>query len=683
MLVSKVSEVEASFSKPSPLRTFLAGLSEECEYVIKALVAIGQGSFLLNRSHPSLDLTSHYRTLLDDLLAIEDFYKEVGGIVGYQCLALSLLVEEKEEVANVRLKPPERVDLTDENDPTVRSAILKGIWCQGRMAEFYPLGGTADRLELKDEKSGKELPAACLVFQGKRLLEKMIHDLQAREYLHYKLFGKQILTPLVLMTSKAENNHDHIRTICMENGWFNRPKTSFCFLTQPSVPVFTKKANWCLEKPMQLLLKPGGHGAIWKLAKEAKTFDWLTSLGKTKALVRQINNPIAAIDYGLLAFSGIGHEKDRSFGFASCERQVNASEGMIVKKEITSFEKQSAVITNIEYCDFKKYGIEDRFEGKENSPSLFPSNTNILFVDLLSLQKKVASLPLPGLLVNFRDGVHYTPKGQKIEKLARLETTMQNMADAFPFEEKVDLPSTYVTFNKREKTISTTKRQKSLKSEPFETPERCFYDLMQNAKEVLKKGCGIKFKDIEDRMGSSKEKKPFLMSYHPALGPLHSVIRQKIQGGEFLNGSELQLEIADLEIKNLRLDGSLLVIADRIMGHTDAQGTLHYSDRTGQCILKNVTIENGGIDWKGESHSAWKHQMKRKETFRIYLQGHSRFEAENVIFRGNFEIEVQEGVHMLAMQKEGRLVFEKRALSQSESFWLYKTKANHTICLSR
>ena len=683
MLVTKVPEVVSFFSNPSPLRTFLAGLSEECEYVIKALVAIGQGSFFLNRSLPFLDLTSHYRSLLDDLLVIENFYKEVGGVVGYQYLVLSLLAQEKGEVADISLKPPERIDLTDENDPAVRSAIVKGIWGQGKMAEFYPLGGTADRLELKDEKSGKELPAACLVFQGKRLLEKMIHDLQAREYLHYKLFGKQILTPLVLMTSKVENNHDHIQTICIENGWFNRPKTSFCFLIQPSVPVFTKRADWCLEKPMRLLLKPGGHGAIWKIAKEAKTFDWLASLGKTKALVRQINNPIAAIDYGLLAFSGMGHEKDRSFGFASCERQVNASEGMIVKKEVKSFEKQSAVITNIEYCDFEKYGIEDRPEGEENPFSLFPSNTNILFVDLPSLEKKVASLPFPGLLVNFREGVHYTLKGQKKEKLARLETTMQNMADAFPFEERAASPLTYVTFNKREKTISTTKRQKSLESEPFETPEKCFYDLMQNAREVLRKGCGIRFKKRENQRGVSAEKRPFLMSYHPALGPLYSIIRQKIQGGEFLDGSELQLEIADLEIKNLRLDGSLLVIADQVMGHTDAQGMLHYSDRTGQCILKNVKIENGGVDWQAESHFAWKHQIKRKELFQIHLKGQSRFEAENIIFRGNFKIEVEEGVHMLARQKGEGIVFEKKALSQVEPFWAYKKKADHTICLSR
>jgi len=58
------------------------------------------------------------------------------------------------------------------------------------MAEIYPVGGAADRLRLQDEKTGSFLPAAQLLFGGKTLLESMIADLSAREYVHYKLFGR-------------------------------------------------------------------------------------------------------------------------------------------------------------------------------------------------------------------------------------------------------------------------------------------------------------------------------------------------------------------------------------------------------------------------------------------------------------------------------------------------------------
>ena len=134
------------------------------------------------------------------------------------------------------------------------------------------------------------------------------------------------------MTSKVNHNHDYIQEICLKNRWFGRPRGSFKFFTQPSIPVFTRQGEWCLQKPMKLLLRPGGHGVIWKLAEDKGIFDWLHSLGCKKALIRQINNPMAAVDYGLSAFLGIGHEGNKAFGFASCERRVNAHEGMNVLK---------------------------------------------------------------------------------------------------------------------------------------------------------------------------------------------------------------------------------------------------------------------------------------------------------------------------------------------------------------
>ena len=180
-----------------------------------------------------------------------------------------------------------------------------------------------------------------------------------------------------------------------------------------------------------------------------------------------------------------------------------------------------------------------------------------------------------------------------------------------------------------------------------------------------------------------REGPSFLMSYHPALGPFYSIICQKIQEGEILNGSELQLEIADLEMKNLLLDGSLLIFADNVIGHADELGILKYSNRTGQCSLKNVRIENEGIDWHAEGHLLWKHEISRKASLTIHLKGHSRFEAENVIFKGNHEIEVPDGVHMTVTQSGENLHFEKHPLSEDKPFWTYTVEADESIKLSR
>ncbi|MBI3212000.1 MAG: UTP--glucose-1-phosphate uridylyltransferase, partial [Simkania negevensis] len=329
---------------------------------------------------------------------------------------------------------PQGIDLSKET-PKVRSSIIEGIRNQEMMGELYPVGGAADRLGLKDEKTEENLPAARLIFLGKGLLEGVITDLEAREYLFYRLFGKQIFTPIGLMTSHVNQNNMQIQRICEQSGWFGRPKDSLRFFSQPSVPTFTRDGKWCLAAPLKLLLKPGGHGVMWKLAQKEGVIDWFKEKKRSRVLVRQINNPMAGIDYGLLAFLGVGHEGDKSFGFASCPRRINAQEGMNVLKLTSSETGRRALLTNIEYCDFKRFGIKDQPQKGEENFSQFPSNTNILFANLSFIQKAVKKSPYPGLLLNFREATCYdVEEGEKEREVARLESTMQNITDALPVD---------------------------------------------------------------------------------------------------------------------------------------------------------------------------------------------------------------------------------------------------------
>ena len=666
-VLNSLPEVDAYFSFPSPLKTFLSGVTPECEYAIKATFAIGQGPRLFEWEDVSEG--KHLRALLEDLLALENFYSDMGGIIGYHHLVLTLLGQEASG-GGVNLHPPDGIDLRSETED-VRAAIIKGIECQGKMAELYPVGGAADRLQLKDEKTDEGLPAARLIFLGKPLLEGVISDLQAREYLHYKLFGKQVTTPIGMMTSRAHRNHDHIKGICMQNGWFGRSKDSFRFFTQPSVPTFTREGNWCLQKPLKLLLKPGGHGMLWKLLRQSGIFDWLKQQGSQKALVRQINNPMAAIDYGLLAFLGFGHLHGKTFGFASCPRLVNAQEGMNVVKEVQGQE----VLTNIEYCDFEKCGIEDKPFEEGGKTSRFPSNTNILFADLKGVEEASKKLPNPGLLVNFRKGYHYHSPDRK-EEIARLETTMQNIADGFAVPKGEVLPA-YLTFNKRRKTISTTKKKSTVKGAMLETPEGCYYDYMLNAKELLENHCHMGLPPFPDEKTFAKKGPSFLFSYHPALGPLYSIIGQKVRGGVLANGSELQLEIADLNLNQLQLEGSLLIHATDVMGHKE-EGKLEYSEKTGQCFLNNVRVVNEGINWE-EDHLFWRHDVKRRSSLKIVLHGHSRFVAENLTISGDLSLEVPHGMQMTAKEDQGRVIFITETLLNRGSFWDYSINHEQSI----
>ncbi|MGH2612835.1 MAG: UTP--glucose-1-phosphate uridylyltransferase, partial [Rhabdochlamydiaceae bacterium] len=529
-------------------------------------------------------------------------------------------------------------------------------------------------------------PAARLPFLGKTLLEGLVADLQSREYLHYKLFNVQMTTPIAIMTSHEKNNHKHIIEICEEAGWFGRPQKMFRFFCQPLVPTINREGTWCLQGPQQLLLKPGGHGVLWRLAQEEGVLSWIQNLGRKKILVRQVNNPVANTDDGLLAFAGIGCHGDKRFGFASCPRQVKASEGVNVLIETSSEEGFKYTLTNIEYCDFKKFGIYDTPERPGSPYSKFPSNTNILFVDIDAVLEAVKRCPIPGILVNVKKITYRTPDGmKKDEEAARLESTMQNIADfmeeifSAPLKEgNRDTLQTYLTYNHRRKTISAVKREFTLGSSLLETPEGCFLDILQNVRDVLTTKCHVQLPPISDPIQFFENGPSFIALYHPALGPLYSVIGQKWRGGKLYFGSEIQLQISEIDFENLVIDGSLLVQAESIMGHLEAENGLIYSEKVGRCVLKNVTILNKGIDHE-LPNVYWKNEIARQEVCQILLRGMSEFYAENVILRGDHFIEVPHGMRCTARENCGNVEFYFEKIEKPSWYWEYQISKENTL----
>ncbi len=678
--VSSASRVKEFFKKQNFLSSYVKALSDERALVLKSLVAVGQGERILGEAPLNED---NLHKLIEILLPVERFYHEIGGIVGYHNAVLHFLSVKKEESIsphNSVYHPPEGVDISEEN-LSVRQALVWGLERMEEMAEIYPVGGAADRLRLHDEQTAAALPAAKLIFGGRTLLEGMVVDLQAREYLHYKLYGKQLITPLAMMTSQEKDNHAQILSICEEKRWFGRPKSSFRFFSQPSVPCVNRKGEWCLVGPMQLLLKPGGHGVIWKLARDAKIFDWLYEQGRRKALIRQINNPIAGSDYGLLAFTGLGCQGDKIFGFASCPRKRGAAEGINVLLEKRRASGVEYVLTNVEYCDFEKYRQVELAPQEKETRGGFSSNTNILFIDLKAVEKAVELTPLPGILINPKKTAYRTEKGIVEEEVARLESTMQNIADCFGHTFARPLPAgkragemrTFLTYNSRAKTISTVKREETPGAPLLETPAGCFFDAQKNARALLAQVC---------KMQLDEEKALPLFFYHPSLGPLYSIIAQKIRGGHLEQKSELSLEIAELDMENMRLDGSLLITALALMGTKNKDGVLHYSDSVGKCVLKNVLVKNAGID-RSLPSVFWKREIFRKESCQIVIDGDGEFYAEDITLKGDHLFKVESGTRLTVTQHKGKLVEKREVLKKAIALWKYQVAPDYRIVLTR
>ena len=260
----------------------------------------------------------------------------------------------------------------------------------------------------------------------------------------------------------------------------------------------------------------------------------------------------------------------------------------------------------------------------------------------------------------------------------RLETTMQNIADYIVDKtsqqlapEKFDQLKTFIMFNERRKTISVTKASYQPGQSPFGTPEGCFYELMQNQEELLVQNCKMKIPPISLQENFILEGPPFLFLYHPALGPLYHVIGQKIQGGSFAFGSEMQLEIAELEMIDVNIDGTLRIIADHVMGEKNGEEHQVYSNLTGKCRLKNIFVKNRGID-RSASNVYWKNQVKRKEELHIWLRGNAEFIAEDCVFEGNVAIEVPDKHRMTArMDRQGKIVYSLEKIEHPSWYWKY------------
>jgi UTP---glucose-1-phosphate uridylyltransferase len=670
---------------PSWLRGFSASLSTECELVIKSMVAIGQEEHLLCNEASADKL----RKLLEDLFPVEAFYKEIGGIIGYHWTMFSLLSQGLSNPSDkVQYHRPPGIDISTE-DSRVREYILDGIVSLPLLAEIYPVGGAADRLNLCDPSNGQPLPAAKLQFCGHPLLECLIRAIQAREYLYYKLFGEQTTTPIAMMTSSEKENHSHILDLCEKEHWFGRPKSSFRFFCQPVVPTMDKTGKWCLSDTLKLLMNPGGHGVIWKVAREEGIFDWMESLGRKKVLVRQINNPIAGIDYGILAFCGVGFTEDKAFGFASCPRQVQSAEGVNIVLERKTPEASHYCLTNIEYCDFPKFQIEDVPVKPGSSYSPFPSNTNILFGDLEAIKEAVKRCPIPGMLVNLKKMSIADEAGNLKEmEVARLESTMQNLADCFeqqanPSDDMAEVSlRTYLTYNHRRKTISTTKKLYQSGASLLETPEGCYYDLLYNAHDLLANYCGFSVPAMPDPEAYIEQGPSFLFSCHPALGPLFSIIGQKLRGGSLSLHCELKLEIAEANIENLTLAGSLHVIAEEVLGERNADGTIVYSDSAGRCTLRNVTVQNRGFDPYAKN-VYWQEEISRFELCEIRICGNGEFFAENLVLRGPLHIVVESGTKVTACVEDGSLRFKREPLTGIRKGWIYHLTDEGSIYLER
>lgn len=93
---------------------------------------------------------------------------------------------------------------------------------------------------------------------GAKISNSAVSHCKAREFLYFKLYGKQCITPVAIMTSSAKNNHEHITSLCERLSWFGRGRSTFQFFEQVSyktMPLLLRRDNIILTISEYLICK--------------------------------------------------------------------------------------------------------------------------------------------------------------------------------------------------------------------------------------------------------------------------------------------------------------------------------------------------------------------------------------------------------------------------------------------
>ncbi len=657
--LSALPEVRALFCDGHWLALRWGGLTCSQKICLLSLIAIDQGHLLCDPQKIEHG-EKKWRAFLKCLEHTEDFYADIGGVIGYHAKVIDLL-STTQSPRQERFLPPPKIDCT-KSTPLVERAIEMALKMWQSTALIIPAGGAGDRLNLL-KSDGAPLPAAFLTLDAKTLLESIISDVSGCEYAAYKLTGKRTITPIAIMTSHEKDNHSSIERYLEEQNWFGREKKSFRLFCQSGVPMISSTGTWVATAPLQLLTKPGGHGVMWRLAQRLGVFDWLDRLGCQKAIVRQINNCLAGCDTGLLALAGSGWLSGKSMGFASCARQPGMAEGVNVAVERSSRRGLIYTLENIEYNELPR-----DLETSVGGPYL--ANVNLLFIDLKAIELLSTTRPLPGLTINFKTRLKDAEKGEEILS-GRLESTMQNISSYLVSEPTKqqsqiddDLLPTFAIFCNRAKILSAAKRAQSASS-PAETPQQAYHDLHRSSFALLA-SCGIALPHWEGEMP------PAVIALHPSLGPDWRIIAQKIRGGSIEKGSELRLEIAELDSADLRLSGSFHIICEtprdeeRLKGASTSPAQLQ-----GRCTLRNVFVQNEGVIDQSACNY-WSQRPVTSQSLKVILNGLSEFCAENVTLRGSKTLRVPAGYRMVARQKGADVIFQLMPLGDQIWGWDYR-----------
>jgi len=450
---------------------------------------------------------------------------------------------------------------------TFSEAELKGLTGIGDVAFVLVAGGLGERLGY----SGIKLSLETNLLTNKCYLEIYVKYILAMQHMAEEKTGRSdIRLPLVIMTSG--DTDPMTRKLLTDNNNFGMEEGQIQIVCQDKVPALKdSSAGLSLGKSRwEIATKPHGHGDVHHLLYREGHVDKWEKEGRKHVVFLQDTN--ALVINSILPTLGVSIEKNFDMNSICIPRLAGEAAGAITRLEHKSDPEKSLVI-NVEYNQLdpllKTQGDCKGDVADDTGYSPYPGNANNIVIAMDAYAKTLRGED-QGVVVEFVNPKYKDETRTEFKKATRLECMMQDIPKLFQKELGSEANIGFTTFD-RWFTFSPAKN--SLESgieavqkgntAPGTMSSAESEKYIQNQRKLKHAGMNVDVTEESDlvEVGGIPVTPGPRIILCPGFGITQKEIVNKISGGKISKRSSLVLEGQGLTVKNLDLDGALIIRA--------------------------------------------------------------------------------------------------------------------------
>lgn len=569
-------------------------ISEDHSQAIQLLENIGQ-QHILEAWIPD-EAEAEKLALLDQVNALNQQYP--GGLETYCANARRLLESSRRgdnpyEGCTPTVPAGESLDL---DHPDFESLEDRGLELAGSTGFVLVAGGLGERLGYGGIKI--ELPLETVTERS--FIESYIQTILAYQKKASSALGKELTVPLAIMTSG--DTHDRTVSLLENNGYFGMKEEQLTIMKQEKVPsLVDNEARFSMATPYEIETKPHGHGDVHVLLHQTGTARRWLDMGIRYLLFFQDTNGI--VFNAVAPALAVSEKNEFEVNSITVPRRAGEAAGGIVKLEK---DDGSSLTINVEYNQLDPLlratvnPEGDVADATGYSP--YPGNINVLIFELAPYLKNLDASG--GMIPEFVNPKYADQEKTQFKKPTRLECMMQDYPKLLGSEAKVGFTSfpRDLCFSAVKNNIvdAAAKSSSNLPAESGSSGEADVYAIFRRKLEAV----GAQIETAEDITVQGVQFCPGpKVVIEPDFAMTLSELRAKVSGLKLSKGSTLVLRGEQSTVKDLNLEGRLILNTGCATGSVENKGDqlveLQEGEASEAIAIRGFRVEVLGADELG------------------------------------------------------------------------------------